>query len=430
MRRTIIFFLFSALFFLTNQRSEAQVFRYDMYQQLSDSAEVSLLTSTPWDGVIYAYFGHTALRVKDESLNLDYVFNYGIFNTALPNFELRFIKGETDYRVEGIEYGYYIYEYAERGVGVIEQVFNLTQKEKQAVFEFLAINILPENKVYRYNYFYDNCSTRPRDIIEKCVEGTIEYTPTNKEQTYRDLVWECVDWDSWSQFGIDLIIGADADKVITDRQKDFLPLYLMAAYDGATVKNEDGTVRQLVSTTTKILEPNTPRLTFLALQDKSVIDFFDYPATNYPLIVGCLLLLLTILISLLVYNRGMLIVGKFYDTLLFIVAGLGGCIIFFLMFFSEHPCVNPNWNIIWLNLLQLLVGLLFFIKPLSKCIYYYHFINFAALILFLLAWCLIPQQLEVAFIPYILSIALRSGMNILQQRKLKNKAVYSLPRAK
>ncbi len=405
MRRLLVLFLSILSFVQLNAQR-------DYYSQivLSDSAQISLLTNTPWDGVVYALFGHTAIRVNDPVRNIDTVFNYGIFNMSKDNFIFLFVKGETDYMVAAVEYRYYLEEYKERGVGVIEQVYNLTQKEKQDIFDALVINSLPENRVYRYNYFYDNCSTRPRDIIEKYVNGKIEYKPTDKQQTYRDLVHECVDIQPWTQFGIDLVIGADADKTITDRQKDFLPLYLMNANKGAIIKS-DSTDRKLTLSTSYILQP-------IPLVKDNTIS---------PLAVGIILLTLTICLSAWTYWKKHYSLSKIFDTLLFLVAGIAGCIIFFLMFFSEHPCTNPNWNIIWLNPLQLITALIFFLKPLSKCLSYYHFINFVALLLFLLAWCLIPQQLEIAFIPYILSLCIRSGMNILQ-RKIKKKADYSLPK--
>lgn len=380
---------------------------------LSDSAKVSLLTNAPWDEAVYSLFGHTSMRVSDPAQNIDYAFNFGLFNMSKSNFIFLFMKGETDYMVAPIPYNAYYQEYKERGVGIIEQVFNLTQKEKQDIFDALLVNCLPENREYRYNYFYDNCSTRPRDIFEKYINGKIEYTPTNREQTYRDLVIECTNSRLWFRFGINLVIGADADKVITDRQKDFLPRYLMNAYEGATVTG-DSIPRNILLSTTTLLEAKPFEK--------------DFPVT--PLYAGIILLIISILISYLVYKRKMAGLGKVFDTILFLIAGIAGCIIFFLMFFSVHPCTNPNWNIIWLNPLQLIVALLFFVKSLSKCIYYYHFINFVALLAFLLAWNLIPQQLEMTFIPFILSIGLRSFMNILQQKKFKKKADYSLPRAK
>lgn len=400
---------------------------------LSDKAEISLLTSTPWDGEIYALFGHTAIRIKDtiriESLgvkSLDVVFNYGLFSFNTPNFIFRFVKGETDYIVGDVPFEYYLHEYRERGVGVFEQTLNLTQEEKQNIFDALLINSLPENREYRYNFFYDNCATRPRDIIEKHIEGKIEYTPTKEDQTYRDLLWQCIDLQPWSRFGIDLVIGADADKTITDRQKDFLPMYLMMAYEGAIIKT-DSIDRPLLKSTQNILTATPDQAYFTILKDDRISKKI---LIDSPFYIGCLLLLLTIALSFIIYNQQWYTLGKIFDSILFAVAGIGGCIIFFLMFFSEHPCTNPNWNIVWLNPLQLIFTFLFFVKKLSKYVYYYHFINFASLCLFLLAWCLIPQQLEIAFIPYILSIGLRSGMNILQYKKINKKADYSLPRTR
>lgn len=369
--------------------------------QLSDSTKVSLLTSSPWDKEVYSIFGHTAIRVQDPINQFDIVFNYGLFSFDSPNFMFRFIKGETDYMVGAENFDRYITEYKLRGVGVTEQVFNLTPKEKQAIFDALVINSLPENRVYRYNYFYDNCSTRPRDIIENNIEGIIHYTPTNQTQTYRHLVHQSVWSQPWVRFGIDLVIGADADKEITDRQKDFLPLYLMEAYNNASIKNSDDSIRPLLSEQNDI---------FTSPKDETFI------LIDPPLVIGCLLLVTALIISFLSYKKNCVLLGKLFDFLLFAVAGIAGSIIFFLMFFSVHPCTAPNWNIIWLNPLQLIFAFFFLIKFFSKYVYYYHFINFVALILLLLAWFLIPQYLELAFIPYILTLCVRSGTNVLQYK--------------
>lgn len=370
--------------------------------QLSDSARISLLTSSPWDKEVYAIFGHTAIRVQDPINQFDVVFNYGLFSFDSPNFMFRFIKGETDYMVGAEDFNRYIAEYKLRGVDVTEQRLNITQQEKQKIFDALVINSLPQNRVYRYNYFYDNCSTRPRDIIANNIDGIIHYNPTNKEQTYRDLIHECVWAKPWIRFGIDIVIGADADKIITDRQKDFLPLYLLSGYNQATIKNTDGTNRPLL----------TEQVAIFNSQKNETFILIDP-----PLAIGCILLVLTLIVSLLSYKKNYTLLGKIFDTLLFATAGIAGCIIFFLMYFSVHPCTNPNWNILWLNPLQLIFAFFFLIKLLSKYVYYYHFINFVALILLFLAWFLIPQYLELAFIPYILSLCIRSGSNVLQYKK-------------
>lgn len=371
---------------------------------LSDSAQISLLTNSPWDKEVYAMFGHTVIRVNDPSNKIDLAFNYGTFDFNSPNFLWRFVTGETDYKLAIYDMFLYLREYNYRGVEVREQVLNLNQNEKQKIWEALLINAKPENETYRYNFLYNNCATRPRDIIEQNIDGTINYTPTNKSQTYRNLIHECVKSKPWLRFGIDLVIGSDADKIITDRQKDFLPQYLNNAYHGATIEGKDNETRSLVKSERILLNKNNVN--------------FEEHSTNSPLIIGYILLLITMAISYYFYKKNKIILGKIFSTLIFITAGLFGSIIFFLMFFSEHPCVYPNWNLVWLHPLHLIIGSLFFVKPLTKYIYYYHFINFVALLLFLLAWVLIPQQLESAFIPYILIIGVCSGMNVLAVRRM------------
>lgn len=387
--------------------------------KLTDSSQISLLTVTPSDEEVYTLFGHTAIRVKDESLSLDLVFNYGLFNYNSPNFIYRFIKGETDYQVGASPYDYFIIEYRLRGVGVYEQLLDLTTSDKQQIWNALIENIKPENKEYRYNFLYDNCATRVRDIIANNINETIEYDKSEKQQSYRDLIHECTILNPWTQFGIDIIIGSGADKVITKSQKDFLPRYLSNDFKNAVLTDENREKHKLVANSNFILEP-TDNIA------KILYDYYSHSESVYdnkisritpPLLVGIALLIVVSLISYYSYQKDRIALGKIVDTLLFFLSGLAGCIICFLWFISVHPCVDANWNLVWLNPLQTLAAFLFFVKPLQKYSYYYHFINFAIVSLFLLAWSLIPQQLEIAFIPYILTLIVRSGMNILQYKK-------------
>jgi hypothetical protein len=385
---------------------------------LSDSSKISLLTITPSDEQIYTLFGHSAIRVQDEHQGLDEVFNYGLFNFGAPNFIYRFIKGETDYKVGQIPFKYFMFEYELRGVGVVEQVMNLTPADKQKIWEALITNAKPENATYRYNFLYDNCATRLRDIVEDNIDEKIIYQPTDKEQTYRNLIHECTIYSPWSRFGIDLIIGSGADKIITDRQKEFLPYYLYNSFRHAAISEVIDGTDAFVPYTSIILEPIEPTAIMLNNIRNGYSSDYPLPADS-PLVTGYILFIIALLVSFFSYKKNKIILGKIFDTLLFLVAGFGGLIIFFLMFISEHPCVDANWNLVWLNPLQLIAACLFFVKPAQKCIYYYHFINFVALSLFLLAWCLIPQYLETVFIPYILALVVRSGINILQQNKNK-----------
>src|SRR5690554_1862341 len=237
--------LLITLFFISNQ-AKSQI-------TLHEDAEVSLLTASPWNGAVYALFGHTAIYIHDDSTGVDAVFNYGYFDPTQPNFIYNFIRGKTDY-ILGVDfYDQFIAEYSYKGQKVTKQILNLSAAEKQQLYNALYINSLPENRGYRYNYFYDNCSTRPRDMIEKYTNGVIAYLPTPQNQTYRDLLHERLDGYSWVIFGIDLLIGTEADRTIDLREKMFLPSYLMDSFDGATIQKNDTLSYSLVKNRSVIL---------------------------------------------------------------------------------------------------------------------------------------------------------------------------------
>jgi hypothetical protein len=374
--------------------------------QLSDSASISLLTASPWNGALYALFGHTAIHVQDDSTGVDLVYNYGFFDSSQPHFYYNFVRGKTDYILGVTTFADFLFEYDHKGQQVIEQEIAFSSVEKQQLYEALFVNALPENRSYRYNYFYDNCSTRPRDMIEKSIKGTIHYPPTPQEQSYRDLLHECLDAYPWISFGIDLVIGTGADKTIGLREKMFLPSYLMDAFEGAVIIENDTVSYNLVKNSAVILTHQNER--------NSISE--QGPLT--PIVVAFVLLAFSILVTLLqIVKLNVSKLPKRFDTLLFASAGIAGFIVFFLMYFSEHPATSPNWNFVWLNLFALIAALLFWVKSANRVVYFYHFINFALLTVFLLLWWLIPQQLPTATIPFSMSLWLRSASNLYVLRK-------------
>ena len=379
--------------------------------QLSDSAKISLLTVSPWDGAVYALYGHTVVRVEDDSTGVDACFNYGYFDSSQPYFMFHFLQGKTDYVLGVTSYQDFLIENQMKGLEVVRQDINLTGAQKQQLWTDLYINALPENRGYRYNYFYDNCATRPRDMIEAVINGTVEYKPTNIDQTFRDLVHECVHQYAWMEFGIDLLIGSDADKVITDREKMFLPHYLMNAIEDAKVEINDTISTTLVTSSEIILESDNEG------DERSELAILK------PVPVGFALLIVTLIISLLQLRFNKEKLARIYDVTLFSIAGIAGLIVTFLVFFSEHPATSPNWNLAWLHVAHLIVPAFIWAKSLKKVVYYYHFINFAVLTLFLLSWWFLPQELHWATIPFAMSIWMRSGFSFIIERNnyLKNR---------
>ena len=207
--------------------------------KLSEEARISLMTSAPYDEEVFTVYGHAALRIYDPKQNIDYIFNYGIFDFSKPNFIYRFAKGETDYKLGVADFQDYVIEYQMRGSDITEQVLNLTQEEKEHIWDALLINYRPENRVYRYNFFFDNCATRPAAILEKEINGSVDYQYPYQSQTFRDLINYCTRNHPWLTFGCDLALGSPTDREATQHEMLFLPPYLKEAFSKATITGRD-----------------------------------------------------------------------------------------------------------------------------------------------------------------------------------------------
>ena len=368
---------------------------------LSREAEISLITCSPTDDAVFTLYGHTALRVYDPVLKINWVYNYGIFDFSAPNFMYRFAKGETDYKLDTSYFSIFLREYTSRGSEIIEQALNLLPEEKEALWQALEWNRKPENRVYRYNFFFDNCATRPAVMVENNIKGFISYAPASELPTFRDVINYCTRNHPWITFGCDLVVGLPSDRVMTLQETFFIPDYLKNAFDKAEIIRED-TTETLVKQTNILAEKNQPIVT------PSFI--------TSPLCCFSALFILILALSFIEWRRKSYY--RFLDIILFLSSGLAGCIIFFLSFFSVHPSMFPNINLLWLHPLHL-IGIIFFsVKKWKIVAFWYHFINFAVVISMCVGWIFIPQHFNIAFIPLIASLLLRSGGALLRKKNL------------
>lgn len=366
----------------------------------ADSIRVSLMTCSP-GSEIYALFGHTAIRVEVPARGIDWVYNYGMFSFNTPHFILRFVTGETDYQLGVIPYPYFAEEYRERGSYVVEQELNLRPDEKMRLLHALETNYRPENRTYRYNYFYDNCTTRARDKIEESIEGRVVYPVTHEVATFRQIVHRYTDGHPWDEFGIDLCLGAEADRAIDMRAQMFAPFVMMNEAEGATILGADGSERALVSRSGRVVDP---------AQRPAEKEF---PLS--PLACACLLLGLTLLVSWAEWRHRM--PTWWFDALLFGLQGLAGCIVAFLFFFSLHPTVGSNYLLIILNPLPLIYLPWMIRKALKGRKDAYQVGSAAVLTLFIVFWWLIPQKITLVILPLALSLLIRSVTRIIVTRK-------------
>lgn len=309
-----------------------------------DSVEVSLLTCQPHDEV-YSLYGHTALRWHDLHKGKgDIAFNWGVFDFKKPHFVARFVFGLTDYELGGFPYQYFKQEYRRWGSMVTEQVLNLTAAEKQKLQQALEENLRDENRIYRYNYFYNNCTTKARDIIEKCIDGRLEYAEREDySPSYRDMVHLMTERNPWARFGNDVLLGIKADQTASRQEQEFLPNNLMYDFDHAQIYT-NGNYRPLVKER-RIGEPPGVQIQQSA-----------FPLTPWQ--SGMMIVAIGLLIFAVEWKmkRSFLV----WDLLLMVTTGVFG-IVLTLMLFSQHPTVSLNLQILLLNPLPW-----FFLLPVIK----------------------------------------------------------------
>ena len=382
-------------------------FSIDAAPKLSEKAQISLLTYSRTNEV-HAMYGHTALRVKDPLNGFDMIFNYGMFDFNSNNFVYRFVKGETDYILGVSNFEYLTIECYMRNMSVDEQIYNLTAKEKQRIFDFLSTNAEPQNRVYRYNFLYDNCATRPRIVIENNVDGKVIYKDSIPTKTFRELIHDCTVGSPWLRFGIDLVLGCPLDNKATYLEQMFLPHYMEDAYNRAVIVDSTGVERKLVEPSVQIIP------------SQADTDISENPYTSQNVLFGLLMVVLFAL-SFFGFKK-----GHFYrgiDFTLFLVFGLAGLLIFFMTFFSTHPATNPNYLLFVLHPVHLAFATIIFIPYFRSKLAYYHILNSAVLAIFLILVRFLPQQFPTALLFMTFALFFRSFFQTIGFLKINKKKI-------
>ena len=328
MKRIILLFKVFFICFCFNTTAKAVAY---------DSIQVYLLTCEPHDE-IYSLYGHTAIRVVNPSNNMDIVVNYGAFDYTSKNFVLRFVFGLTDYMMMVYNYSDFLAEYRYFGSAVHQQHINMSAEEKRVFMAALAESARPENITYRYNYFYNNCTTKARDIILNSIDGekTVEL-PTPPEQSFRDLIHAKTVDHPWAAWGNDFLLGVLADMKTTVYEAEFIPDCLMRDFDHTVVADFDGNKRKLVTQNTVVLQSGRPF--------KSGMP--DFPLSPFVTlgILAAVIVLWSILSSRFKVQGSRLVYIDYAVCCLYAVPGL----LLTCMIFSQHPAVSLNFQILVFN---------------------------------------------------------------------------------
>jgi hypothetical protein len=350
---------------------------------LSDSARISLMTVAPGE-FLYSTFGHSAIRVLDPSNRLDRCYNYGTFDFEQPNFILKFCRGKLLYFLDiepykGFERGNLLDQRSMK-----EQILNLNKEQKQLLFNHLQENAREENRYYKYDFFYDNCATRIRDIVEKTFSRSIAWDSSRLAlgTTMRQLLNPYMASQPWTHFGMNLGLGYAADRRALANDFMFLPDFMYDMFAGARI---NGSAPLVVG------ERHIPEMSFPKPEFKP--GFFGRPLW--------VMLLVAIIGVAVMFNRR---AERIFDGIFWFALGAAGLVIALLWFATDHSATKTNFNLLWALPTHLLV---FWRSHKSGWIRQYFIVAGALALLTLIFWKIIPQEMPIAAMPLAALVAVK-----------------------
>jgi hypothetical protein len=374
---------------------------YSNTQLSVDSINVYLLTASPGEET-YAAFGHSAIRIYIPSKGINTVYNYGTFNFQTHNFYLKFSSGRLMYFLSQIDYMDFINAYHSWGQAIYEQKILLTPQQSVRLVQLIDENYREENRYYRYGFFYDNCATRIRDIIEKATDQKIVYDSTyvSKKESFRQLMGNYLGKTPWIYFGINILLGTGTDSIATLRDYMFLPEHLKNLYS-----------RSYIQTGYSLRHLTGPPV---ELFPATLVFPKNNPILSPVCITGILLLLISLLTWLEIKRKWNF---KWFDRILFFITGLLGMLLTVLWIWSLHHELENNFNVLWANPINLFICFLLLFKTKPTWFKYLVGVYAISLICFIPISVFITQSLPGAayFIAGIMIV--RSWAIILKQTK-------------
>lgn len=369
--------LFFLLFFIANIPAQEIL-------TLSDSARISLMTVAPGE-FVYSTFGHSAIRVKDPAQRFDRCYNYGTFDFEQPNFLLKFCRGKLLYNLDIEPYRSFEYGNLQDRRPMREQLLNLDQKQKQRLYDLLEENYKVENRYYKYDFFYDNCATRIRDILEETFFHQIQYDTTAlpKPASMRQLLHRYLVDKPWTGFGIDLVIGLPSDRLASADNFMFLPDFVHDLMGKARTNSNE----PLVVSERKIPKNAAP------------------PAPFKPTPLDKPLWMMTLVAIIGLLSMASPRTERVFDVIFWLTLGLAGLIMALLWFATDHSATKSNLNLLW----ALPTHLLFFYRSRREewTEIYFMGVGFLALAV-LIFWKWLPQELPLAAIPLVFLVVIKS----------------------
>lgn len=351
--------------------------------------QISLLTISPGEE-LYSTFGHSALRVYDSVSNSDIIYNYGTFDFDEPGFYTKFVRGKLLYYLSRDNFENFIAENQQENRTTTEQILNLDCTEKTRLLQLLYANMQEGHRTYKYDFLFDNCTTRIRDLIAKAgSDSAVHFGKViDRPRTFRNLIHEYLDNNDkqWSKLGIDILLGSKTDAVMTPYQIMFLPDYLMNTLDRSSIDQ-----KPIVISHTSLYK----------------IKYTDNSPGNltHPFFIFICLFIAICLLSLVKNNLVKQLLINF-DRLLFFLIGLLGILVLFMWFGTDHIMCSNNYNLLWAWPPNLVAA--FYLSSQKRWARLYFLVQAVFLTLLTGLWFLMPQQLNISLVPIVLILIVRA----------------------
>lgn len=362
-------------------------FSFSQYRELSPQAEISVLTIGQGSD-LSDVFGHSAFRIKDRANNLDITYGYGRYDFDAPNFILKFARGKLNYLIEKRKFKDFFENYRYFDRTIEEQKLNITLEQKQQLYDFLINNYKPENRRYLYDFFYDNCATRIRDVVNTITNQTLKFAPLENKKTFRQLIHENVRKNTWGSFGIDIALGSVIDKTATSKELLFLPKYVNKIFKTATVNNNQNLVKS--------------NATIYASRQNNVYK------TNFLISPIFIMSLVSIFIVFITYLDNIKEKQtRWLDITIFIITGVIGVLLLLLWFGTDHTATAYNYNLLWAFPLHLF-SLFQLFKAETKS-WFRSYLKFSLILLCLMSlhWIIGIQSFSIGLFPLLIALIIR-----------------------
>ncbi len=357
----------------------------------SEATEISILTMGPGSD-LPEKFGHSAFRIHDPINGIDVIYNYGVFDFDAPNFILNFAKGKMLYKLDTGSYGAYKSHYAAQNRWMKEQVLNLTQEDKLAIASYLQNNATPENRAYLYDFFYDNCATKMRDVLQISLGDKLKYYDTSVpvQFTFRQLIQSRLDYNTWGSLGIDTALGSVIDRMASPEEHQFLPDYVYTGAKDATIIS-NGIEKPLV------------------LEKRVILTSSIKKGTNHllwsPLVIFSVIGLFIIYITFKDFKKETR--SRFLDGSIMLITGIAGVLLLLLWTATDHTATANNYNMLWALPLNLFMAFVVVKKSPPKWAAKYLFFLLVLFSLLIIHWITGVQVFAPALIPLFIALIVR-----------------------